>query len=136
MKTATKNGRAKKYANGSPIGGGSEVVLHKDLSVSHVGKPSLESYIADSKEFWRNFITGETGPVMNSLGKYGPGFQGLSLAHDQVGFLVRKSFGNNAWEYFGNIPTMAPIYGLNAVGSPINDNPASMGIYVANRRDL
>lgn len=136
MKTATKNGQPKQDVNGNPIGGGQEIVLHEDLQINHVGKPSMQSYVANSKDYWMNFIAGETGPVMGGLGKYGAGFQGLSLAHDRTGFLIRNIFGESAWEYFGNFQTMPPIYGLNLVGSSINDNPSSIGLFIANRRDL
>jgi len=136
MELAEKNGQPKQNIDGSPLGGGDEIVLWDDLTVNHVGNPSAVQYVKNSKAFWLNFVTGETGPVMNTLGRGAPGFQGLSLAHDQLGYLTRGAFGNDAWKYFGNFETMAPVYGINVVGSLINDNPSSIGIYIRNRRDL
>lgn len=136
MELAEKNGQPKQDINGNPLGGGDEIVLWDDLTINHAGNPSAVQYVKNSKNYWLNFIAGESGPAMNALGKYVPGFQGLSLAHDQLGYLTRRSFGNDVWKYFGNFETMAPVYGINVVGSLINDNPSSIGIYTAYRRDL
>lgn len=62
---------------------------------------------------------------MNFLGRYVPGFQGLSLAHDTNGFLLTDT----GLRGLLNFPTMPVIYGINAAGSLINDSPGMIGFY-------
>ncbi len=132
MKTATKPGQPKQNAKGGPIKGNSEVILHDDFTISQPGMASKSSYAPD--DFWGrflNFIGGETGPVMNFLGKYIPGFQGLSLAHDITGNFLKNLVGNVKYPVLFNFQTMPPIYGLNLAGSAINDSPGLIGLYKA-----
>jgi len=137
MKPAEKSGQPKLNANGDPIKGSSEVVLQDDLTVNHVGTASKSIYkgkgFLGNLERAGNSLTGETGPVMNFVGENIPGFQGLSLAHDITGNFLKNIVGNAAYGVFLNVPTMAPIYGLNLAGSAINDNPALIGLYGALR---
>jgi len=53
--------------------------------------------------------------------------KGLSLAHDITGGFLKNLVGNTAYGIFLNVPTMAPIYGLNLAGSAINDSPGLIG---------
>ncbi len=137
MKPAGKSGQPKLDANGNPINGSSETVLQDDLTVNHVGSASKSIYngkgFVGQIEKIGNNLTGETGPVMNLVGRNVPGFQGLSLAHDIMGSFLKNLVGNAAYGVFLNVPTMAPIYGLNFAGSAINDNPALIGLYEALR---
>jgi hypothetical protein len=131
MKPATKRGQPKLDVDGKPLIGknGKAIVLQDDPYISNVGTRSRPSY----NNPWANLgneLTGETGTVMNSAAKYIPGVPGLSLAHDILGNFIGGPNGNLVWG-IANIPTMAPIYGLNFAGSAINDNPGLIGLYQA-----
>ena len=104
--------------------------------MSHVGAASRTSY--KNSSIWAKFgntIGGETGLSMNSLSKHVSGFQGLSYFHDPSQHFFKTTFGKGAAAAL-NFPTMPVIYGLNLVGSPINDSPGLIGVYETNRRDF
>ena len=92
--------------------------------VSNVGGQSLPN----AKGFL-HFLGGETGSAMSFLGTNVPGFQGLSHVHDTTSRYISTKVGEGAFMAFFNFQTMPPIYGLNATGAAINDNPAFIGIY-------
>ncbi|MBF0533232.1 MAG: fibronectin type III domain-containing protein, partial [Candidatus Omnitrophica bacterium] len=125
MRTAKYRGEPKKDIDGKVLR-----VLNSP-KVSNVG---FASQIGDNSTF--NFFMGETGPVMSSLGRFAPGFQGLSLAHDITGVFFTNILGKVAGSEMGgllntltlNFPTMPVIYGLNLVGSLINDSPGMIGV--------
>ncbi len=131
MKPAEKKGQPKLDVDEKPLIGkdGKAIVVQVDPKRSNVGSRSKPNY-DNSWDNLKNQLTGETGAVMDALGLRVPGFQGLSLAHDPLGNFIETTFGQTAWEVV-NIPTMAPIYGLNLVGSAINDNPAYIGLHDA-----
>jgi hypothetical protein len=120
MKTASESGQPKLGADGKPLTVDNKPVVLNKPQQSNVGNP--ESAGAHGLG---HFVAGETGPVMNSLGKNVPGFQGLSLAHDITGYNLT---GTGLWGLM-NFPTMPVIYGINAAGSMINDSPGMIGFY-------
>ena len=76
-----------------------------------------------------HFFAGETGPVMNALGKYVPTFQGMSRLHDPVTTGFGNTFGKTANSLFFNFPSMAPCYAINVMSTAVNDYPALLGQY-------
>jgi RHS repeat-associated protein len=131
MRTATRNGEPKLDVNGRLI---YDSPVLPDMNISQPGFSSKPAETASG--FWNRFAFNETSPVMNSLGKNVPGIQGLSLAHDITGNHFSNMVGQTANNVFFNFQTMPPVYGLNLVGSAVNDSPALIGVYEANRRDF
>ena len=123
MKTANRSGQPKVDSKGRAL-----KVIHDPTSqgagISNVGGQSMPG----AKGFW-HFWGGETGPVMSTIAKFIPGFQGLSHVHDTTSNYLVHQVGEKAFMSFLNFQTMPPIYGLNAAGAAINDNPALIGIY-------
>lgn len=77
-------------------------------------------------------VAGETGPVMNFLGKNVFGFQGMSRFHDNIttGFrqlLGGGDVGKTANGLLFNFQSMAPSYAINAMGAVMNNYPAVIG---------
>lgn len=131
MKTARGNGMPKMDADGNPLMVDNKpVVLNNPRGTSNVG---LFSKAGDNSLL--NTVAGETGPVMSTLGRFVPGFQGLSLAHDITGDFLSSTFGGTANSVAFNFQTMPLIYGLNATGSLINDSPGLIGYHEASRED-
>jgi hypothetical protein len=124
MKTAQKNGIPKLDANGNALTIDGKPVVINERKYSNVGFASKQGASG-----FGHFIADETGPVMGFLGKYVPGFQGLSLAHDITGQFFTNSIGATINTVTLNFPTMPVIYGINAAGSLINDSPGMIGLY-------
>ena len=120
MKTAEKGGQPKDALT----------VVHSDRRISDVGYSEGPRASGLGHTF-----AGETGPVMSSLGRYVPGFQGMSLAHDISGAFLGNTFGGTVNSIAFNFETMPVMYGLNAVGSLINDSPGMIGYYEGSRGD-
>ena len=124
MKTARENGQPKMDAEGNQLTVGNKPIRINDRRYSNVG---IASKIGEHG--FVNSVAGETGPDMSSLGRYVPGFQGLSLAHDVTGSFFSNTIGGTLNTLTLNFPTMTAIYGLNAAGSLINDSPGMIGFY-------
>ena len=135
IKPAGGPGGPKLDDNGNPLKGldGKARVLQVASRASNVGTRSQTGYSNPWAKF-RNELTGETGVVMSFLGTRVPGLQGLSRAHDIMGNFIETSYGPLIWGA-ANIPTMPPIYGLNFVGSAINESPVFMGLYEAYKNE-
>jgi hypothetical protein len=128
MRTSREGGAAKIGVDLSVDGRVSQ--LNDPVEYSNVG---LFSKIGDRSLI--NAVAGETGPVMSTLGRFVPGFQGLSLAHDVTGSFLSNTFGSTANSIAFNFQTMPIIYGLNAAGSLINDSPGMIGYHAGSRDD-
>jgi len=77
-------------------------------------------------------IAGETGPVMNFVGRHISGFQGMSSFHDNITTGFRQMLGGGviggaANGILFNFQSMAPSYLINTVGVTVNDYPAIVG---------
>ena len=126
MKTARENGLPKLDAKGNPLMVDNKPIVLNDPKVSNVG---LFSKAGDTGLL--NSIAGESGPIMSSLGRFAPGFQGLSLSHDIVGSFLSSQVGGTINTFAFNFQTMPICYGLNAAGSLVNDSPGMIGFYEA-----
>lgn len=129
MKTARQGGRPKIGVDLSVDGKPS--YLNNPDEVSNVG------FISKAGDHsLKNFIGGETGPVMSTLGRFAPGFQGLSLAHDITDEFLTNAVHSSAVNFVAfNFQTMPALYGLNAMGSLINNSPGMIGFYEGNREN-
>lgn len=114
MKTAKYNGNAKKYAVGEQL----RVVVNTDGS-SNCGFASKEGDIG---------FFSETGPVMSWAGKNIPGIEGTSKFHDIVTSGFTKIFGKAANGIFFNVPSMSPLYAINALGTVMVDQSVLIGL--------
>ncbi|MBI4706342.1 MAG: hypothetical protein HY761_00225 [Candidatus Omnitrophica bacterium] len=124
MKTAQDNGLPKLDANGKALMVDNKPVVINTPKYSNVGFGSRVGDISLG-----NGLTGETGPVMSGLGRFVPGFQRFSLAHDITGDFLSRTFGGTVNAAAFNFETMPVLYGLNAAGSLINDSPGMIGYY-------
>ncbi len=100
----------------------------KDLTISEYSTVggSNEYMPVRTLDKFLNFVGGETGPVMSFLGRFVPGFQGMSQLHDPVtmgGAQILGDFGNTV---LFNFESMPPCFAANIMSAAM-EHPAMVG---------
>lgn len=111
--TATKSGRLR---------------AKNDLRItgnSTVGE-SRESSPVTAWEKFSNVFSGESGPIMSFLGRFVPGFQGMSQLHDPLTMGGAKILGDFGNTILFNFESMPPCYAINTMSAAM-ENPGIVG---------
>ena len=81
------------------------------------------------------FVAGETGPIMEQIGKYVPLAQTTAFFHDPIAVVINKLFsiGGPIGRAVGfaslTVPTIAPSYCITVLGVALSEQPALIGMY-------